>query len=386
MPIYPQSKRPKLFFVATVPGFFNFFRGQLSALKSLGEVALVASPNGGLSEIAKDEGVAFREILIARQIALLKDICALWKMFWLFVREKPAMVHGNTPKGALLSMLAAFAARVPVRVFMCHGLCYSTAYGLKRFILSSMERVTCLLSTNTIAVSHGLKKELIASKFCSPAKVSVILNGCVSGIDLRRFSPGDKAFAKSDLNCNGAFVFGFVGRIVRDKGVEELVGAFSRLLKDFPDIRLLLVGKSENANAISEKILHAIEQTPQIIHVGFRKDLPKFYRAMDCFVFPSYREGFGMVVAEAGACGVPCIVSDINGCNEIVREGENGTIIPPRDAESLYAAMKHFYENRSTLLPKLAERSRELIASRYEQGAVWEATLAMYRNLTEQQA
>ena len=379
-------KRKKLFFVATVPGFFNFFRGQLSALKSLGNVTLVASPNGGLQEIAKDEEVAFHEILIARQIAILKDICALWKMFWLFVREKPAMVHGNTPKGALLSMLAAFVARVPVRVFMCHGLCHSTAHGLKRFILSSMERVTCLLSTNTIAVSYGLKKELIVSKFCSPEKVSVILNGCVSGIDIQRFSPGDKTLAKSDLNCGGTFVFGFVGRIVRDKGVEELVSAFSRLLKDCPDIRLLLVGKIEKANAVSEKILHTIEQTPQIIHVGFRKDLPKFYRAMDCFVFPSYREGFGMVVAEAGATSVPCIVSDINGCNEIIREGENGMIIPPRDAEALYTAMKHFYENREILVPALAARSRELIASRYEQGAVWDASLAMYRNLTEQQA
>ena len=377
-------KQKKLFFVATVPGFFNFFRGQLSLLKSIGEVTLVSSPAKKLSDIAQEEGAKYREILIPRRVSVLKDFIAFWKMFFLFSCERPHMVHGNTPKGALLSMAAGFFARVPVRVFMCHGLCYSTATGVKRRVLKMMERATCFFSTHTIAVSYGLKRELISGKFCSSKKIALILNGCVSGIDLRRFVSGNKVAAKTALRCTEKnFVFGFVGRIVRDKGVEELVAAFMRLRKEFPDIRLVLVGEVERANPVSEKTLGAIAETEEIIHFGYQKDLPGFYQGMDCFVFPSYREGFGMVVAEAGACGVPAIVSDINGCNEIIREGENGTIIPPRDADALYRAMKLFYEERETLLPKLAARSRELVASRYEQRAVWDAALEMYRNLTD---
>ena len=372
-----------IFFVATVPGFFRFFQGQLRKLKELGDITIVASPGETLTEIAEKEGVECLGVSIPRRIAIVKDIWALWSLFCVFCSRRPQMVHGNTPKGALLSMVAAFFARVPVRVFMCHGLCNSTERGLKRRIIMMMERVTCFFSTHIIAVSHGLKNELVESKFASADKVSLILNGCVSGVDLKEFMPGDKASEKIKLGWGGAFVFGFVGRIVRDKGIEELVDAFSRLSREYSEVRLILLGKIEGENAISNSALQSIQSSPSICYLGFQKNLTSFYQAMDCLVFPSYREGFGMVVAEAGASGVPCIVSDISGCNEIIREGENGTIIPPRDADALYRAMKRFYEERKTTLPGMASRSRGLIASRYEQRAVWDATLEMYRNLTD---
>lgn len=396
MPIYPQSKRPKLIRLTTVAGSLGgMLKGQLRFLNKQYEVVGVASGEEILNEIATREGIRTIHVEMRREIALWQDLKSLFSLTWLFLCERPAIVHANTPKGSLLAMWAAWMARVPNRIYLVTGLRFETTTGKFRLLLKTMERLTCFFATKVIPEGEGVKATLLREKI-TRQPMSKILNGNINGIDLAFFkrTPEVELQATEIRHSLGAnaetLVFGFAGRIVRDKGVNELVAAFSKLKKEVggDSVRLLLLGDFEDAlDPVSDETRAEISRPDSgIFAPGFKRDLRPYYAAMDAFVLPSYREGFPNVVIQAGAMSVPCIVSDINGCNEIIREGENGTIIPPRDEEALYAAMKHFYENRETLVPALAAHSRELIASRYEQGAVWDATLAMYRKLTERQA
>lgn len=389
-------RRPKLIRLTTVAGSLSgMLKGQLRFLNKQYEVVGVASGEEVLNEIAVREGIRTIHIEMRREIALWQDLKSLFSLTWLFLRERPAIVHANTPKGSLLAMWAAWMARVPNRIYTVTGLRFETTTGKFRLLLKTMERLSCFFATKVIPEGDGVKATLLREKI-TRKPMSKILNGNVNGIDLEFFqrTPEIEEEAlrlRREIGADSkTFVFGFAGRIVRDKGVNELVRAFSQLKKELgaDAVRLLLLGDFEDAlDPISEDARSEISRDGSgIFAPGFKKDLRPYYAAMDAFVLPSYREGFPNVVIQAGAMSVPCIVSDINGCNEIIREGENGTIIPTRDEGALYAAMKHFYENRETLVPVLAARSRELIASRYEQGAVWDATLAMYRKLTEQQA
>lgn len=391
-----QSSRPKLIRLTTMASSLSgMLKGQLRFLNEEYEVVGVASGREALAEVSAREGIRTVHVAMRREISLWQDLKSLFSLTFLFLRERPCIVHANTPKGSLLAMWAAWMARVPNRIYLVTGLRFETTTGKFRLLLKTMERLTCFFATKVIPEGEGVKATLLREKI-TRKPMSKILNGNINGIDLEFFkrTPEVELQAKEvrcSLGINAeTFAFGFAGRIVRDKGVNELVSAFSRLKQELggDSVRLLLLGDFEDAlDPVSDETRAEISRPDSgIFAPGFKKDLRPYYAAMDAFVLPSYREGFPNVVIQAGAMSVPCIVSDINGSNEIIREGENGTIIPPRDTESLYAAMKHFYENRSTLLPMLAERSRELVASRYEQRAVWEATLAMYRNLTEQQA
>lgn len=387
------AQRPKLIRLTTVAGSLGgMLKGQLRFLNKKYEVVGVASGEEILNEISEREGIRCVHVPMRREIAPWQDLKSLFLLTLLFLRERPCIVHANTPKGSLLAMWAAWLTRVPHRIYTVTGLRFETTTGKFRLLLKTMERLTCFLATKVIPEGEGVKATLLREKI-TRKPMSKILNGNVNGIDLEFFkrSPEIDAQATEIRRSLGAaagtFVFGFAGRIVRDKGVNELVAAFSRLKKELGGnaVRLLLLGDFEDAlDPISDEARVEIARTDSgIFAPGFQKDLRPYYAATDVFVLPSYREGFPNVVIQAGAMSVPCIVSDINGCNEIIREGENGTIIPSHDADALYAAMKCFYEERETLLPKLAARSRELIASRYEQKAVWDATLAMYQKLTD---
>ena len=386
--------RVKLIRLTTVAGSLGgMFKGQLRFLNSAYEVVGVASGKKVLDEISAREGIRTEHVEMRREIAPWQDLKSLFALTRLFLRERPYIVHANTPKGSLLAMWAAWMTRVPNRIYTVTGLRFETTTGKFRLLLKTMERLTCFFATKVIPEGDGVKATLLRERI-THKPMSKILNGNINGIDLEFFkcTPEICARAKEIRHELGAtedsFVFSFAGRIVRDKGVNELVRAFSRLQKELAgtaDVKLLLLGDFEDAlDPIADDARAEIfRENSGIFAPGFQSDLRPYYAATDAFVLPSYREGFPNVVLQAGAMSVPCIVSDISGCNEIIREGENGTIIPPRDADALYCAMKRFYDERKTTLPAMAARSRDLIASRYEQHAVWDATLEMYRNLTD---
>lgn len=380
--------RPKLLRVTTVAGSLDsMLRGQLRFLNERFEVVGVASGAETLAKVAAREGIRVADVPMRREIAPARDLRSLFALVRLFRRERPYIVHANTPKASLLAMWAAWIARVPHRIYYVTGLRFETTTGAFRLLLKTMERLTCFFATKVIPEGDGVKATLLRERITRKA-TEKILNGNINGIDLEYFrrTPEIEARAaeiRREIGAEaGTLVFGFAGRIVRDKGVNELVRAFSRLRRELGGnaVRLLLLGDFEDAlDPIADDVRAEIARADSGIRApGYRDDLRPYYAATDVFVLPSHREGFPNVVMQAGAMGVPALVTDINGSNEIVRDGENGLIVPPRDEAALLAAMRRLFDGRATLVPALAARSRGLIASRYERSAVWRATLAMY--------
>ena len=343
----------------------------------------VSSDPDNLKLFAEEEGIRYMHIPMKREISLFADISSLFRWIWLLLKERPYIVHGNTPKASLLSIVAAWLTRRPVRIYMCHGLRYQGTQGRLRKLLMTMEKITCSCATHVISVSKGVADIMVADKLCKKEKMMVVGHGSAGGIDMERFNPNqvDNDERKELGIPENAFVFAFVGRIVKDKGVNELVAAFNRINEKNQNTYLLLVGPKETEqNPISEKTASIIENNHSILDVGMQQDVRPFLKASDAFVLPSYREGFGMVLIEAGAMGLPCITTNITGCNEIIIPGENGAIVEPRNEEALYKEMKKWLDD-SSLVSEMAGRARKLVEDRYECHKVWNLYFDTYKSL-----
>jgi glycosyltransferase involved in cell wall biosynthesis len=342
-----------------------------------------------LEKVGVDESVKSYPVELTRRITPFKDLRALYRLYRYFREEKPLIVHTHTPKAGLIGMLAAWLARVPHRLHTVAGLPLMEASGLKRGVLNFMERLTCQCATRVYPNSQGLKEFIVKNKFCPAKKLKVIGNGSSNGINTGyfspvHFSPGDKKRLRGSFAIPpGDVVFCFVGRLVKDKGINELVEAFVALNRLHPRTRLLLVGSFERElDPLLPETEREIQNNPNIISTGFQTDVRPCLAIADIFVFPSYREGFPNVVMQAGAMGLPAIVTDINGCNEIITGGVNGLIIPPKDKRALQETMELLLVD-SDLRTRLQRDARAMIASRYEQREVWEALLAEYKRLEE---
>ncbi|WP_244314651.1 glycosyltransferase family 4 protein [Riemerella anatipestifer] len=379
--------KPKLIRLSTIPLSMNvLLKGQLAFLNKSFEVIAVSGGGKDLSEVKEREGVRAIELKMERKISPIRDLLSLIKLYFLFLKEKPEIVHSITPKAGLLSMLAAKFAGVPIRIHTFTGLIFPSKTGMLKKILILMDRLLCWAATNIYPEGHGVKNDLIKYKITQKS-LNVIANGNVNGIDIAHFSPQQvseevKQQLKQDLNIQDTdfvFVFVFVGRLVGDKGINELVAAFKQL--DVENTKLLLVGAEErNLDPLKEDTIYEIENNKNIIAVGYQTDVRPYFAIADALVFPSYREGFPNVVMQAGAMGLPSIVSDINGCNEIIIEGKNGWIIPPKNVEELYLAMRRMMEDKKAYLD-LKTQSRQMIVDRYQQQVVWEALLQEYKQL-----
>ena len=378
-------KNKKLFYiVTTIPSSLYFFKGQLSYLSNDFDMVAISSDECALEKFGDEEGVRTYCIPMKRPISLLNDFKSLIKFLIFFRRTKPDIVHGNTPKGSFLSMTAAKLTGVSTRIYMCHGLRYQGCSGLMQSLLKMIERISCYCSTTVLCVSNGVKTSLIADGICKASKLKVIGNGSANGIDLEKFNRKNVIVEcpLTNIDAGKDFTFCFVGRIVKDKGVNELIMAFKKLAGLYHNINLVMVGAFEDSdNPIKIITRTEIETHPNIHYYGKQKDVRPFMCMSDVFVLPSYREGFGVVLMEAGALDIPCITTDISGCNEIIQDGVNGRVIPPRDENFLYETMKWFYDHRNGEVKEMARRARSMIMERYEQHKVWEAFLKEYRSL-----
>ena len=291
------------------------------------------------------------------------------------------MVHSITPKAGLLSMLAAKLAGVPVRMHTFTGLVFPTATGVKQKVLIWTDRLTCACATCVNPEGEGVKRDLMAYKI-TKKPLHVIANGNVNGIDVEYFKPTEELRQEAQrVMKRDVFTFVFIGRVVRDKGINELVKAFERLYGENPAIRLVVVGSfEEKLDPVLPEVRDIMRGCLGIEMVGYQKDVRPFLLASNVLVLPSYREGFPNVVMQAGAMELPCIVTNINGCNEIIIPNENGIIIPPRDEKALYEAMKYAVEHPEEVM-KMGEKARPLVVERYEQHIVWDALLKEYNEL-----
>lgn len=370
-----MQKNIKLIRTSTIPGSLNSFcKGMLRELqeKKGYEVVAVSSPGETLDVVGEREGVRAIAVPMERHISPIKDMVSLWRMVRVMRKEKPTMVHSITPKAGMISMMAAWLTRVPVRVHTFTGLVFPTSTGLKRRILMATDWLTCACATHVIPEGEGVKNDLQQNGI-TKKPLRVLGYGNIKGVDMDYYSRRAEVMSIAKrLRDDDKFTFLFVGRIVRDKGINELCEAFVRLNERYPQTRLWLVGDYEdNLDPVSDRTRKAINECPAIEAVGRQNGdaLLAYYAAADCCVLPSYREGFPNTVLEAGALGLPSVVTDINGSREIITEGQNGMIVPPRDAESLYRAMEQMMTD-DNLRTAMASKARKMIADRFEQGFV----------------
>ena len=374
--------RKKIIRTSTVSTSLNTFcRGTLRRLAQTYDVVAVSTPDDELHEMAQREGVRVVGVAMRRPISPLHDLRSLLRLIRVFRRERPDMVHSITPKAGLLSMIAAWVCRVPVRLHTFTGLVFPTAAGLKQKILILTDRITCACATHIVPEGEGVKNDLI-NYGITRKPLRVLGYGNVRGVDMQHYSRTPEVMAAAQpIMRSGVFTFVFVGRVVRDKGINELVQAFARLNAQEPATRLILVGRFEdNLDPVSPQTRQTIEQNEAIEAVGSQADVRPWLAASDALVFPSYREGFPNVVLEAGAMGLPSIVTDINGSREIIVEGKNGVIVPPRDADALYAAMMRFVQ-QPRQVAEMAANAREMIASRFEKSFVEQCLIDYYKEI-----
>lgn len=360
-----------------------FCRGYLAELNARYDVLALSSPGEELDRIARREGVRTAAVPMRRRIAPLADLVSLLRLWRLFRRERPAMVHSMTPKAGLLCMMAARMAGVPVRVHTFTGLLFPTARGLQRRLLMLTDRITCACATHIIPEGEGVRADLAAAGI-TRKPMRVLGHGNVRGIDLDHYcrTPRVEAEAAAIRRRLGlpddAFVFVFIGRIVPDKGIAELVQAFGTLGSC---AHLLLVGPDDHGSEPLDPATAAgIAANPRIHTAGMQSDVRPWLAAAHALVLPSYREGFPNVVIEAGAMGLPCVVTDINGSREIIAHGRNGLIVPPRDAAALGAAMLSLCTD-SPLCGRMAAEARPMIASRFDQRYVRSCLNDFYREI-----
>jgi len=352
------------------------------------DVHLIASlDNQSRATFAVTEGVPSHDVPMTRAMTPLTDTVALWRLYRLLGQLAPDIVHAGTPKGGFLGIVAAAARGIPVRIYHVHGIRAMTERGWRRRVLLATERLTCRLSTRVLCVSASARQTMLDEKLCPPQKLVVLGAGSCNGVDGRgqfdpaRFDGGTRAGLRADLNIPGSVpVIGFVGRLVRDKGIAELASAWHRLATEFPTLHLLLVGCLEEEDAGAAPVVAALRAHPRVRFIPWVEDPAPLYAVMDVVTLPSYREGLPTVLLEAAAMGLPAVASRVTGCVDAIVDGVTGTLVPPREGTPLAEAIAAYLR-----APALRERhgaaGREHVLRAFVPEDVWRRVLALYRSL-----
>lgn len=383
-----MSNRKKLIRITTVPvSLDKLLSGQLGFMNQFYDVVGISSDQDYLKIVGEKEGIRVWNLEMTRQITPIKDIAAVIKLYRFLKEEKPEIVHTHTPKAGIVGMLASKVAGVPHRFHTVAGLPLLEATGLKRKILNFVEKATYSCATKVYPNSFEMQRIIIELNLAKTGKLKVLGNGSSNGIDTSYFSKSHFSTDiltdyRSKLGITASdFVYVFVGRMVKDKGLNEMVKAFAQINANHPNVKLLLVGDYENElDPLLPDTLAEIKSNPNILEAGFQKDVRPYFALSNALVFPSYREGFPNVVMQAASLELPCIVSNINGCNEIISHQNNGIIIPVKDTEKLKSAMELILTD-SDLYQQLKNNSRASITSRFEQKILWEAIKEEYDSL-----
>ncbi len=374
--------------VTTVPQSLAFVAGQIEYMQRKGlQVAVVSSPSDLLTRTAASLGVQAFPVEMPRRITPFADVCALWKLFFLFRRLRPLIVHAHTPKAGLLATLAAAAAGVQIRVFQVHGLPHIAWKGWRRILLRSCTRVACAFAHRVLCVSQSMRDVIVTEQLCAGAKCFVVHNGSSHGADAtgtfepRKMSGSHRRKLRADWSAGDrATVLGYFGRIVRDKGIHELVDAFKLLLETHCDVHLIIAGSAEPRDSIRPEYLSFLRAHPRVHMLGWVGSTAAIYPAIDVLVLPSYREGYPNVVLEAAAMEKPAIVSSVPGCTDAVLHGETGLQVPVHDARALADAIRIYIDNPE-LRERHGRRARQRVLTDYRPQDLWDFVFASYQEL-----
>jgi len=370
-------EKVKIIRITTVASSLKILlKGQLSYMNQFYDIVGVSENKAMLQEVTEQEGIRTHEVPMTRKITPVADLKSLWQLYTFLKKEQPKIIHTHTPKAGTLGLLAGLLAGVPNRLHTIAGLPLMEATGAKRTLLNIVEKITYACATKVYPNSMGLETFALKEGFASAEKLYVIGQGSSNGINVEHFNPAlfsdeaNNTLKESLQIAKGERVLVFLGRLVADKGIHELIDAFVLVNKKFPNTTLLLGGDYErDLDPLRPETEQLMNTHPKIKALGHLKDVRPYLAIADVFVFPSYREGFPNVVMQAGAMGIPCIVSDINGCNEIIVEGKNGTIVPPKSAKDLEHAIVQFLASDSNSYTKSLCRS--MIVDRYDQRLIW---------------
>ncbi|MDQ1167508.1 glycosyltransferase family 4 protein [Flavobacterium sp. SORGH_AS_0622] len=356
-----------------------FFGDQFLYLEKQGyDVHVICSPSENLKQYSEDKKFKYAEINILRSFSIIEDIKSLYNICLYIKKNNIETVVGHTPKGALLAMIAGSIMRVKKRIYFRHGLLYETSKGIKRSILIFAERFTSMCSTKIVCVSPSLAKKSILDKLNNSEKQIVIGKGTCGGIDsLNKFSPTnvDVDFVNNlrvNLNINKEdFVIGFCGRIVKDKGIVELVEAFIKLksLNKDRKCKLLLVGGFEERDPLPLEIVNRIKNDDDIIVSGFiYENIECYYHLMSVYVLPSYREGFGMSVLEASSMCKPVLTTKVTGCVDSIIDGETGFFVD-NNSNSIYQKLIYLMELND--LSSIQKKGRDFVVENFDNRVLW---------------
>ncbi|MGI6079107.1 MAG: glycosyltransferase family 4 protein, partial [Fastidiosipilaceae bacterium] len=339
--------------ITTVPQSLAFVQGQVGYMQARGfRVYAISSPGPRLEPFGRETGVTTHAIEMPRRITPLQDLRALARLWRLLRRLRPTIVHAHTPKGGLLGMVAAWLARIPVRIYHVHGLPLMTAEGLKRSVLTWSERVSCACAHQVLCVSTSVQRAAIDLKLCRNQKISVLASGTINGVDAtNRFNPATlPETTRAEMRfawgiAADAHVIGFAGRIVHDKGIDDLVTAWEQLKAVNPGVHLVLAGVFESQDPVTDTTRTVLQADPDIHLLGHVTNMPAFYQGLDLLVLPTHREGFPYVPMEASAMALPVVATNIPGCVDAVIDGVTGTLVPPRDPAALAEAIARYLDD-----------------------------------------
>lgn len=386
----PEFQTVKLLHMTTAPQSLDFFIGQIGYMKNNGfEVCALSSPGEFLDEFSVREQVTVHATEMPRRISPLQDIVAIFRI-WRYMRQiRPQIVHAHTPKGGLLGTISAWLAGVPVRMYHIHGLPLETATGYKRFLLWLSEKVSCLLANQVFCVSNSIREVAISEGLCPGTKLKVLLKGSINGVDaINRFSKSnfDESIVQETRSKYGipqdALVIGFVGRVVCDKGIAELVGAWEILRTEFSDLHLLVIGPWEPQDPISKDVEYVLKNDDRVHLTGEVREPEVFYTTMDILALPTYREGFGNVLIEAAAMELPTVATRIPGCVDSVQDGVTGTLVPPRDSKALADAIRQYLIDPE-LRHRHGQAGRDRVLRDFCPELIWEALHQEYVQFLE---
>ena len=377
-------KHKKLIVGITAEGSVSLLEGQLAYFKSLGYDTYLLAPLSERSEaFCIKENCKHLVIDIDREINPIKDFKTFLSIIKIFKEVKPDIINLGTPKVSLLGMIAGFYVGVKQRIYTCRGFRFENETGIKRLILVSMEKVTAFFAHKIICISPSLKKYAVDKGIFNKEKTLVINKGSSNGLDLAKFSVDKIDLIKQNEFINqhelqNKFIFGFVGRLVKDKGLFDLLNVFDRLYSDNKDIRLLFLGSDITSNETEKSVVKEYKDHPAIVFLNFQTDVSFYMSMFNVMVLPSHREGFGNVYIQAASMGVPCIGYDITGVKDAVSHGFNGLLVQPKSEIHLYEAMKTLYLEKD--LSKRLGDNGLIWAQNFDRQIIWQELHNIYQS------
>lgn len=373
----------KICFVTTIGGTIKSFLVELSQYlveKEDYDVTFISDTDESLYEFTNDR-IHYIPVPMKRGIAF-DGLRVIWQLYKIFKREQFDIVQYSTKNASTYASIAAWMAGIKCRLYCQWGMMFIALHGMKRLLLKADEKLVAGLSTVIETESFSIYEEAVKHGVYPKEKSSVIWNGSACGVRLQNYNMSRKAEWRSEIRGRfsipeDAVVFGYCGRLTRDKGLNELLAAFKRISEN-RNAYLMLIGAYDNAESIDQELLKWAQHCRKVVFPGRVNDVPRYYSALDVFMSLSYREGFGLVVIEAAAMGVPGIVTNVPGQRDTTIDGVTGVLVPSHNVDDVVKAMEFYIDNQEKCV-EYGANSRKNVEENYEQGELFRR-LAAHRN------